>query len=718
MTSPFKKFAIMVVVLAIGAACSAEVLLNDTFADGDRTGTALPDESAVWFSHPANLTMGTGSLAVNQLAIGANSSKMWTYFAPNGSPVSLAVGDQLVVTVDFTPRGAMYSTTSKNFRFGVFNDPTDDQLAADTNSDNGSGRWYDSRGYAVMFTLSPDTTAGAIQVGKRTNVTGTANLLSTTGDYTWSGSSGQAANLVLNTKYTLKLTLDYQAADQMQVTFAFLQGDTVIATNSLTDNGLGSLPIFTNFDQLFFRMSSYSGTADILDYSCIKIEHISAGYEGPPTGSSSVIWANQSGRTALATPDTNVHDNNKLSVRSDATAAKSWIKFDLGDLDVSNLRAASLTVTLLEGKGGSTTVDVSAVNDDYTENIGWIDTYLTWNNAPANNTASQTAMDASKSTPVGTLSFVDGVAGQPLSINVLSILQADTDGIVQFALHNSSGLVNFTTHDHVANPSWRPYLTVIEPPLGADWPIPYSGKTVTTSLASLQWTNPEPNLPGGVITCDVYFGKDPNRPQMDKKPLGAGVEYVAINATNFPRFAPLADKTTYYWLVDCHDTTRDGVIEGLMWTFNTENNQAPTNVKAGADQVTWLVSGAASVNLSGSASDDGLPNPPAMLTYLWERIAGPASAVINTPNAAATSVSFTEAGDYTFRLTASDSEKQTSDMVRVVVGSNACDASHVFSGSAYDPGDFNKDCMVDMLDFAELISKNWLICTDTLTNCP
>jgi len=73
----------MMVVLAIGAACSAEVLLNDTFADADRTETALPDESAVWFSHPANLTMGTGSLAINQLAIGS-SSKMWTYFAPTG----------------------------------------------------------------------------------------------------------------------------------------------------------------------------------------------------------------------------------------------------------------------------------------------------------------------------------------------------------------------------------------------------------------------------------------------------------------------------------------------------------------------------------------------------------------------------------------------------------------------------------------------------------
>ena len=97
--------------------------------------------------------MSEGSLAINQLDI-AGSSKMWTYFAPNGDPVTLAVGDQLIATVEFTPRGAMYSTSSKTFRFGIFYDPTDEQLLEDANSDDGKGRWYDSRGYAVQLTLS------------------------------------------------------------------------------------------------------------------------------------------------------------------------------------------------------------------------------------------------------------------------------------------------------------------------------------------------------------------------------------------------------------------------------------------------------------------------------------------------------------------------------------------------------------------------------------
>jgi hypothetical protein len=96
--------------------------------------------------------------------------------------------------------------------------------------------------------------------------------LGSTGAYTWGASSGKAANLALDTLYTMTLVLDYQAADQMVVTFTFSEGDNVIATNSLVDNGLGGREIYTQFDQLFFRMSGNVGTADVLDYSRFMIE--------------------------------------------------------------------------------------------------------------------------------------------------------------------------------------------------------------------------------------------------------------------------------------------------------------------------------------------------------------------------------------------------------------------------------------------------------------
>lgn len=251
------------------------VILNDTFADGDRTNTDLPTDSAVWFSHKDYLTVSPGSLAVDQVGIGG-SSKMWTYFAPNDSPVSLEVGHQLIATIDFTPQVAMSGdNTSKNFRFGLFYDPTDPQVLADQNKDSGGddNPWIDSTGYAVQFSLSTTDTAGAIAVGKRTSTT-TTSLLGSAGAYSWGTSSGKATNLTLDTLYTMTLVLDYQTADLMVVTFTFSEGDNVIATNSLVDDGLGGKPVYTQFDQLFFRMSSNVGTADVLDYSRFMIEHV------------------------------------------------------------------------------------------------------------------------------------------------------------------------------------------------------------------------------------------------------------------------------------------------------------------------------------------------------------------------------------------------------------------------------------------------------------
>lgn len=66
-------------------------------------------------------------------------------------------------------------------------------------------------------------------------------------------------------------------------------------------------------------------------------------------------------------------------------------------------------------------------------------------------------------------------------------------------------------------------------------------------------------------------------------------------------------------------------------------------------------------------------------------------------------------------LTADDGEKQDSSTVRIVVGDNSCDASHLETGSAYAPGDDNEDCVVDLEDFLSLIARDWLNNTDHVT---
>jgi hypothetical protein len=228
----------------------------------------------------------------------------------------------------------------------------------------------------------------------------------------------------------------------------------------------------------------------------------------------------------------------------------------------------------------------------------------------------------------------------------------------------------------------------------------------------LSWTNP-----AGNIICDVYLGEpnaaDPNL--YDKVTLGSGVSTVAINTTNFPTYGNLVEGRKYTWWVDCTDTGTGVKTEGYKWIFYPYSNAVPT-VNAGADQVNWLTHDPNTVTLSGTAGDDGFPNPPAALSYTWERVSGPATAVIDSPTSLTTTVSFTEGGTYVFRLTADDSEFTASDTVLVAIGDDACDASHIVTGAPYADADFDLNCLVNLSDFA-VVAADWLSCTDTLTNC-
>jgi len=100
-------------------------------------------------------------------------------------------------------------------------------------------------------------------------------------------------------------------------------------------------------------------------------------------------------------------------------------------------------------------------------------------------------------------------------------------------------------------------------------------------------------------------------------------------------------------------------------------NRAP-NVSAGPDQ---SVVQPAAATLSGTASDDGLPNPPAALTATWAKVSGPGNVTFANASAAATTATFSAPGSYQLRLSATDSELSASDDVTVVVATAAAGQS-------------------------------------------
>ncbi len=108
-------------------------------------------------------------------------------------------------------------------------------------------------------------------------------------------------------------------------------------------------------------------------------------------------------------------------------------------------------------------------------------------------------------------------------------------------------------------------------------------------------------------------------------------------------------------------------------------NQAPV-VDAGVDQ-TIDIAGNPQVQtaIAGTASDDGLPNPPAQLTTTWSKVSGPGTVTFGNANALSTTATFTASGIYVLRLTGSDSALQSTDDITVTVNDSTLGGS--ISGS-------------------------------------
>ena len=269
-------------------ACSAAhgaLLLNDTWADADRTNTNLPNDSATWIGQSSgNGTTTVTAGALNFAPPPSNSLKVWEYFTsdnsapdgnqPHNSVTQLNVGDQLITSVDFRLQGVT-ATTGKNFRIGLFFDPTDARVQSDVNSDGGGGSapWTDATGYSVQFPLSSASNSNPLQLGKRT--VSNSSLIGSGSAFTFAPTGGGAYSMANDTTYTLQFLFNVVSATQLDVTASLLQGNAVLSSLTASDLGAtfggtavaGALPgnnaIYTKFDQLMFRNSDNTQASSI-----------------------------------------------------------------------------------------------------------------------------------------------------------------------------------------------------------------------------------------------------------------------------------------------------------------------------------------------------------------------------------------------------------------------------------------------------------------------
>lgn len=112
------------------------------------------------------------------------------------------------------------------------------------------------------------------------------------------------------------------------------------------------------------------------------------------------------------------------------------------------------------------------------------------------------------------------------------------------------------------------------------------------------------------------------------------------------------------------------VVDGAGILQITDNDlppppiNRPPTVDAGAAQTITLPTN--TVNLNGSASDDGLPQG-STLTVSWSKVSGPGPVVFSNPTSTSSNATFSVAGTYVLKLTASDTQLTSSDTVTITV---------------------------------------------------
>jgi len=144
------------------------------------------------------------------------------------------------------------------------------------------------------------------------------------------------------------------------------------------------------------------------------------------------------------------------------------------------------------------------------------------------------------------------------------------------------------------------------------------------------------------------------------KILGPGtVTFADANSTDTT--ATFSDYGTYLLRLTANDGKEYVSDEVVVAYCQNESQNQPPSVEAGANQQILIP---AIVTLNGTAADDNLPGA---LTTLWTVESGPGEVIIDDVSAVSTRASFSAAGTYVLRLTASDSELSSYDELTVTV---------------------------------------------------
>jgi len=260
---------------AFATSVHANILVNDTWADGDRTsGTPGAGGDSPWYAAAA--TTATVPAAGDLRFTSAGNALGVTYFAPAGSPVTLGDGESLSVTWVFSPTTLAAANTSQGFNVAIANSPAHASADGSTASQQQA-----YTGYAQFMNMSSTLNAAAPFSLKEWVAAGAGSLLGTAGNWGANGAAGTLASagttgavgFSSGTTYTYVMTL-LRSGTALNIT-STLSGAGLNGTGSESISYTDATPNGNSFsfDTFEFRSNASSQTAAQFDISLFKAEY-------------------------------------------------------------------------------------------------------------------------------------------------------------------------------------------------------------------------------------------------------------------------------------------------------------------------------------------------------------------------------------------------------------------------------------------------------------
>ncbi|MEX0777681.1 MAG: PEP-CTERM sorting domain-containing protein [Phycisphaeraceae bacterium] len=248
-----KAMSLVLSVMALmGGQASADILVNDTFSDAERSTQSLPS-SVHWFGGSATTTLAvTSGALVLPATTQPKESGTLGFFTVDDSPLTLNVGDTLKLSFTITtPVGAKVDDNS--FWYGFLDSTAGTRPTVDGSFDN--ARYNAYTGYLAAAPL-----AGAHTLrNKIVQRVGGANNLTTSANVSQIGATAATPNLAAGT-YTFSLTMVRDSATQITLT-SDMGGVELIRVDDATDDQ----PLLTAFDSVFIWTSNSSVAVPIDD---------------------------------------------------------------------------------------------------------------------------------------------------------------------------------------------------------------------------------------------------------------------------------------------------------------------------------------------------------------------------------------------------------------------------------------------------------------------